>query len=96
MPMTIINSSAAIHDYRGKITNAITQLKDQIKKTDIAIETVSENWKDGIFKQFQGNFYDDKEKIIPLCDSLTNYTDNLLYALEMKLKDYEGTDASLN
>lgn len=96
MGMTVINSSAAIHDYRSKITGAIAQLKEQIKKTDSAVETVSESWKDGIFQQFQGNFNEDKEKIIPLCDSLTNYADNLLYSLEKKLEDYEGTDASIN
>lgn len=90
------NSSAAIHDYRGKIAHATEELKLQLKKTESAIEKVSEGWQDDNFKQFQNNFNEDKEKIKPLCDVLYNYENNLLYQLEIKLRDYEDTDVSLN
>ena len=90
------NSSAAIHNYRGKIAHATDELKVQLQKTEKAIEQVSEGWQDGNFKQFQNNFNEDKEKIKPLCDELYNYENNLLFQLENKLRDYEGTDVSLN
>ncbi len=89
MALTVSNSSAAIHDYRGKIAHAIDELKVQLTKTERAIETVSEDWKDDNFKQFQNNFNEDKEKIKPLCDVLYNYENNLLYQLEQKLRAYE-------
>ena len=96
MALTVSNSSAAIHDYRGKIAHAIDELKDQLTKTERAIETVSEDWKDDNFKQFQNNFDEDKEKIKPLCDKLYDYENNLLYQLEIKLKAYEESIMSLN
>lgn len=89
MALTVSNSSAAIYDYRAKIAHATDELKVQLKKTERAIETVSENWQDGNFKEFQENFNEDKEKIIPLCDVLYDYENNLLYQLEKKLRDYE-------
>lgn len=95
MPETVINSSEAIQDYRGKIEHATDELKLQLQKTENAIEKVSEGWKDDNFKQFQANFDEDKEKIKPLCDVLYNYESNLLYQLEMKLRNYEETDCVL-
>lgn len=95
MALTVSNSSEAIHDYRGKIAHAIDELKVQLTKTERAIETVSEDWKDDNFKQFQSNFNEDKEKIKPLCDVLYNYENNLLYQLEQKLKVYEDSDMHL-
>lgn len=95
MALTVSNSSAAIHDYRGKIAHAIDELKVQLTKTERAIETVSEDWKDDNFKQFQNNFDEDKERINPLCDVLYNYENNLLYMLEQKLRIYEESDMHL-
>ena len=55
------------------------------------METVHEaGWKDENFKEFQENFNRDKEQILPLCDVLYNYENNLLYQLEQRLKKLEG------
>ena len=90
MTSTVINNSASIHDYRGQIAHAIDELKLNLKKTERAIETVEESWKDDNFREFQDNFNQDKEQIIPLCDVLDNYQSNLLYQLEKKLEKLEG------
>lgn len=95
MSMSVINSSEAIHDYRRKISNAIEELKNQLKKTEQAIETVSEDWQDHQFKTFQNNFGEDKDQILPLCEHLHVYADDLLYNLEIKLKDYEDFNPRL-
>ena len=90
MTSTVINNSASIHDYRGQIAHAIDELKLNLKKTERAIETVGESWKDDNFREFEDNFNQDKEQIIPLCDVLDNYQSNLLYQLEKKLEKHEG------
>lgn len=90
MPSTVINDPESIHAYRGKIQNAIEQLKAQLQKTEAAVETVSESWRDNNFQQFRTNFNADKEQIKPLCDVLNNYESNLLYQLEQKLRTYQG------
>lgn len=90
MTSTVINNSASIHEYRGQIAHAIDELKLNLKKTEQAIETVGETWKDDNFREFQDNFNQDKEQIIPLCNVLDNYQSNLLYQLEKKLERLEG------
>lgn len=90
MTSTVINNSSSIHDYRGQIAHAIDELKLNFRKTEQAIETVAESWKDDNFREFQDNFNEDKEKILPLCDVLDNYQSNLLYQLEKKLERLEG------
>ena len=96
MGATVINDPDSIHDYRGKIAHAIDELQLQLTKTERAIETVNESWKDPNFQQFQSNFNEDKDKIKPLCDVLYNYENNLLYQLEQKLRVYtEGTPMHL-
>lgn len=90
MGPTVINNSASIHDYRGQIAHAVDELKLQFRKTEQAIDTVSESWKDENFREFQEHFNEDKEQILPLCDVLYNYENNLLYQLEKKLEKLEG------
>lgn len=79
-----------MHVYRGKIEHAIEELNRNLKKTEQAIETVGESWKDDNFREFQENFNQDKEQIVPLCNVLNNYQSNLLYQLEKKLERLEG------
>lgn len=90
MTSSVRNNSASIHKYRGQIAHAIDELKLNLKKTERAIETVGETWKDDNFKEFEDNFNQDKEQIVPLCDVLDNYQSNLLYQLEKKLEKLEG------
>ena len=89
MPATVINNSESIHNYRGQIAHAIDELKVQFSKTENAIEKVGESWKDDNFREFQEHFNEDKEQILPLCDVLYNYENNLLYQLEQKLRKLE-------
>lgn len=85
--LTVSNDPEAIRDYWRQIEQTIEDLKTQLKETGLAIDIVSEGWKDGNFQQFQGNFNQDKEMINPLCDALHEYV-SLLQQLEKKLRDY--------
>ncbi len=90
MASTVINDPDSIHAYRQQIADKIEQLKGLLQKTERAVETVSESWKDNNFQQFRANFEVDKEQIKPLCEVLSNYESNLLYQLEQKLRTYTG------
>ena len=95
MPATVINASAGINSYRSKIAQSIEQLREKLTKTEGAIATVNESWKDPNFQQFQQNFETEKEMVRNLCNVLTDYQENVLYQLEQKLRDYEGTRMSI-
>ena len=88
MPATVVNDPESIHAYRQQIAERIEQLRGLITKTEGAIQTVSESWKDNQFQQFHNNFNQDMAQIKPLCDVLSNYEGNLLYQLENKLRTY--------
>jgi uncharacterized protein YukE len=88
MSSTVINDPQSINQFRGQIGEAIDNLKIQLRKTESAIEEVSESWQDNQFQQFRDNFNVDKEQIKPLYEVLENYKDNILYELEKKLYNY--------
>ena len=95
MGSTIINNWASVQAYRGQIENSITQLEEQIKKTDAAVDAVYESWKDERFQIFKENFEMDKAEIIPLCNVLREYQNNVLYTLQERLKTYTEGRAHL-
>lgn len=95
MAITVDNDPEAIHTYRGKIQESIEQLRAQLTKTEAAVQTVSQSWKDNNFMQFQSNFNVDKEQIKPLISVLENYESNLLFQLEQKLRTYIGSPTHL-
>ena len=89
MSASVINNSAALHEYRRQLSQAIQNLQDSLKKTEAAVEQVGETWKDDNFKEFQENFNQDKEMIIPLTASLEDYEQNILFHLEENVRDLE-------
>lgn len=95
MASTVINNPEDVRNYYTKIENYIGSLRDDFTKTENAIKTVSESWKDDQFKQFQNNFNEDKEKIEPLCRLLERYVE-LLKDLERKLEGYMCSPMSCN
>ena len=95
MASTVINNPEDVRNYYTKIENYIGSLRDDFTKTENAIKTVSESWKDDQFKQFQNNFKEDKEKIEPLCRLLERYVE-LLKDLERKLEGYMCSPMSCN
>ena len=96
MAASVVNSSEGINNYRSKIASAIQDLEGQLTKTQRAIETVGQTWKDGNFKEFQQNFETEQQMINSLLKVLTTYYEDVLYQLECKLKEYEGTRMSID
>lgn len=95
MPATIVNDPVAIHQYRDQIGERMEELKANLAKTEGAIETVSESWKDSQFQQFRENFNQDKERIGKFYGVLESYKDNILLQLQQRLEDYMGINMHL-
>lgn len=92
MSASVINNSKELHEYRNQLSETIQKLDDSLKKTEAAVELVGETWKDDNFREFQENFNQDKEMIIPLKASLDDYEQNKLFHLEEKVRDLEEFD----
>lgn len=88
MATGLINDPSLIRSYRSEINDAVENLRNQMRRTEDAISTVSQGWKDAQFQQFQENFGKDKELILPLCNVLETYRDDILYRLEENMNQY--------
>lgn len=90
----VINDPDALHEYRRKLVQASENLQQQHQKTNNAISQVNEEgWDDPKFREFQGNFEEDKRKIEVLYKIIEEY-DGLLAKLENNLRSYGGISAS--
>lgn len=96
MSASVINNSWDLHEYRNQLSETIQKLDESLKKTEAAVELVGETWKDDNFREFQENFNQDKEMIIPLIASLDDYVQNKLFHLEEKVRELEEFRFGLN
>lgn len=84
----IILDPEELHNFRRKINQSIEDLQTQLRRTESAISQASESWKDNQFTQFQENFAQDKNRIKELQEVLRHYSDDVLYNLEQKGRNY--------
>lgn len=91
----ISNNSVSVHEYRGKIDSAIQELEKSLRKTEASLDAVAQTWKDENHDKFCNEFSNDKQQISNINGKLENYSSNILYNLELRLKDYEETDISI-
>lgn len=86
---SIENDPEAVEKYRLQVEAAAANLEEQMKKTEQAIETVHEGWDDEKFRKFEENFGEDKDKIMPLKQTLDSYSTNVLIPLRDILEEYD-------
>lgn len=86
--MQIITDLEAIKDLRRKLSEVLEELRDQYDRTEKAIETVAETWRDKQFLAFKNKFTDDQEKLKPLCEHLEDYDSEVLEKLEKWVEEY--------
>jgi uncharacterized protein YukE len=90
MASTIDTSPESIQEFRFKIQDRIEELKEQLKSTESAIETVHKDWDDEVFRNFIDGFSKDKDEITKLCEVLSEYEENILAPFQQKLENYLG------
>ena len=86
--MTIHNDYVALCRFRQQLEETSKNLRDQLRKTEAAIETVAQGWKDVQFEQFKNGFEEDKEIIDPLCKEIDDFNNVLLQPLQGTIKRY--------
>ena len=77
MPSQVIVDPVQVNTFIGQIHDNVEQLERQIPKTEEALNTVAQSWKDEQFTKFKTKFDEDMAMIKPLCDALHNYEDIL-------------------
>ena len=75
--------------FRDEIFNRVDDLRERLKKTDEAMDAVAEEWKDHQFKKYNEEFSKDKEEIEPLCKTLEEYENDVLYPMWKVVDEYE-------
>ena len=84
----MISDPEAVKKLRNDLLDTVDGLKQQLKKTESAMETVAKEWKDSQFQTFNEGFTKDMEIISPLCDDIEAFEDEVLRPLEEIQREY--------
>ena len=84
----MINDPDAVKKLRNNLLDTVDGLKDQLKKTENAMETVAKEWKDSQFHKYNEEFTKDKEIIPPLCNDIEAFEDEVLRPFEEIQRSY--------
>lgn len=84
----IINDYESVRRFRGDLLDTVGQLREQLRKTEYAMDEVAESWKDAQFKKYEKEFTADKELIEPLCKDIEAFESEVLSPLQNILEKY--------
>lgn len=84
----VINDYETLHKFRNELLDTVDNLREQLKKTETAMEDVAAVWKDMQFQKYEKEFTKDKDKIEPLCKDIEEFESDVLYPLEKILEKY--------
>lgn len=84
----IQNDVESLKKFRGELLDTSDKLKDQLSRTEAAIEEVAAVWRDSQFVKFKEGFEQDKDVIKPLCDDIEEFEGDVLLPLENILRRY--------
>ena len=85
---TMISDPDAVRKLRNDLLDTVDGLKQKLKKTESAMETVAKEWKDAQFQKYNEEFTKDKEIIPPLCDDIEAFEDEVLRPFDEIQRDY--------
>ena len=84
----MISDPDAVKKLRNELLDTVDGLKDQLKKTENAMETVANEWKDAQFQKYNEEFTKDMEIIPPLCSDIEAFEDEVLRPFEEIQREY--------
>lgn len=84
----IRNDVDSLKKFRGELLDTSDNLKDQLSRTEAAIEEVAAVWGDSQFVKFKEGFDQDKDVIKPLCNEIEEFEGDVLLPLENILRRY--------
>ena len=85
---TMINDWESLQKFQNELLDAVDNLQEQLKKTDRAMETVANEWKDVQFQKYEQEFTKDKDRIEPICKDIEAFENDVLNPLKNILRDY--------
>ena len=88
--MSMRTGAEALKKFRDDILERVDDLRDQLRKTEAAMDAVAEEWKDDQFRKYNEEFSKDKEEIEPLSKKLEEYESDVLAPLWKIVYDYEN------
>ena len=89
MASSMVTGADALQRFRDDILERVDDLRDQLRKTEAAMDAVAEEWKDDQFRKYNEEFSKDKEEIEPLCKTLEEYEKDVLYPMWKVVREYE-------
>lgn len=87
---SMIGNSQAVKKLQNDLLDTVDGLKEQLKKTENAMEEVAKDWKDMQFRKYNEEFTKDKELIPPLCNDIEEFESDVLQKLYEILYEYEN------
>ena len=87
---SMIGNSQAVKKLQNDLLDTVDGLKEQLKKTENAMEEVAKDWKDMQFRNYNEEFTKDKELIPPLCNDIEEFESDVLQKLYEILYEYEN------
>ena len=87
---SVINNSESVNKFCNELLDTVKELRDQLKKTEQAMDDVAQEWKDPQFKKYSDEFTKDKDQIEPLCKRIEEYESDILRPIYHILYKYEN------
>ncbi len=84
----MISDTESMKRFQNELLDAVDNLREQLKRTDQAMETVAEEWKDSQFQKYQQEFTKDKEKIEPICKDIEEFEGEVLDPMRRIMERY--------
>ena len=84
----MISNPEAVQRLREDLLETVDGLKEQLKRTEAAMEDVAKEWKDVQFQKYYDEFTEDKELIPPLCNDIEAFEDEVLRPFQQILEEY--------
>lgn len=84
----MINAPEAVARFRNQLVELTEHLREQMRRTDAAMEEAAAEWDDPQFKKYQAEFRQDREVFDPLCDNIEEFEQGPLFRLQQILEEY--------
>lgn len=85
----MITQAEALQKFRRQLQDLVSELEEQARRTDYAIDEVAGSWKDEQFRKFKREFAEDRQVFEPLCRNLEWFESNPLRDLQTIAERYD-------
>ncbi len=77
-----------LNKFRSQLSELSENLMQQLRRTDAAMETVAQEWKDAQFHKYRDEFTEDRDLIQPLSQQINEFQEGPLQQFEKITREY--------